>query len=102
MQAFGPYKSTETVDFRELGGSKLFLIHGETGAGKTSILDAIVFALYGDTSGGERQGFQMRCESADPGTVTEVQFEFALGDRTFRIVRRPRQELRHCASERKL
>ncbi|MEZ5126634.1 MAG: SMC family ATPase [Thermoleophilia bacterium] len=92
MQAFGPYKTTETIDFAELGGNKLFLIHGETGAGKTSILDAIVFALYGDTSGGERQASQMRCESAAPALPTEVVFDFALGARTFRIVRRPKQE----------
>ncbi len=67
---------------RELGDQKLFLIHGETGAGKTSILDAIVFALYGDTSGGERKAGQMRCESADPATPTVVTFDFALGPQT--------------------
>ena len=52
MRAFGPFRSVETIDFGELGTNRLFLIHGETGAGKTSILDAIVFALYGHTSGG--------------------------------------------------
>jgi exonuclease SbcC len=89
MQAFGPYKACETVDFTELGNSRLFLIHGETGAGKTSILDAIVFALYGETSGGERSGTQMRCETADPSRETRVTFDFALGPSTFRIERTP-------------
>jgi len=93
MQAFGPYKKREVVDFSRLGSNRLFLVHGETGAGKTSILDAMVFALYGDTSGGERQGSQMRCESADPTSPTEVVFDFALGGREFRVTRRPKQEL---------
>jgi exonuclease SbcC len=93
MQAFGPYKTSETIDFAELGANKLFLIHGDTGAGKTSILDGIVFALYGDTSGGERQAAQMRCESADPALLTEVELTFALGRRTFRVLRSPKQDI---------
>jgi len=93
MQAFGPYKTSETIDFAELGANKLFLIHGDTGAGKTSILDGIVFALYGDTSGGERQAAQMRCESADPALPTEVELTFALGRRTFRVLRSPKQDI---------
>ena len=93
MQAFGPYKTCETIDFADLGANKLFLIHGDTGAGKTSILDGIVFALYGDTSGGERQAAQMRCESADPALPTEVALTFALGRRTFRVLRSPKQDV---------
>lgn len=93
MQAFGPYKNSETIDFADLGTNKLFLIHGDTGSGKTSILDGIVFALYGDTSGGERQAAQMRCESADPARPTEVELTFALGRRTFRVLRSPKQDI---------
>ena len=79
MQAFGPYREQETVDFTELGPNRVFLIHGDTGAGKTTILDAMVFALYDDTSGGERRVAQMRCESAPDTLPTEVTFDFSLG-----------------------
>ena len=99
MQAFGPYKGREVVDFTQLGDNRLFVIHGETGAGKTSILDAMVFALYGDTSGNERKANQMRCESADPATPTEVTFEFALGDEAYRVTRRPSQEVAKARGE---
>ncbi len=93
LQAFGPYREQEVVDFAELGPNRVFLIHGDTGAGKTTILDAMVFALYGDTSGGERHAEQMRCDSA-PGTLpTEVVFDFGLGERSYRIRRRPAQEI---------
>ncbi len=93
MQAFGPYREQETVDFTELGPNRVFLIHGDTGAGKTTILDAMVFALYDDTSGGERRAAQMRCESAADTLPTEVTFDFALGAKRFRVRRRPAQEL---------
>ncbi len=56
MQAFGPYAAKQELDFRELDGRPFFLIHGPTGSGKTTILDAMSFALYGETSGGERDG----------------------------------------------
>ena len=93
MQAFGPYREREMVDFAELGPNRVFLIHGDTGSGKTTILDAMVFALYGDTSGGERRADQMRCESAAPDLPTEVAFDFALGPKSYRIRRRPAQQL---------
>ncbi len=93
MQAFGPYRGQQVVDFTELGVNRVFLIHGDTGAGKTTILDAMVFALYGDTSGGERRPDQMRCDQAAPDLRTEVAFDFLLGDSSFRIRRRPAQEV---------
>ena len=64
LQAFGPFAKTEHIDFSTLGNNPLFLINGPTGAGKSSILDAICFALYGQTTGAERDGAQMRCDHA--------------------------------------
>ncbi|MCH2057844.1 MAG: SMC family ATPase [Thalassotalea sp.] len=93
MQAFGPFAQTETINFESLGSNPLFLINGPTGAGKTSILDAICFALYGETTGNERQGMQMRCDMAAPSTLTEVTLEFALHDKRYRVTRAPKQQV---------
>ena len=93
MQAFGPYSGTETIDFTRLGEAPLFLISGPTGAGKTSILDGICFALYGDSSGGLRGGRTLRSDFADPKTATQVTFSFALGGKEYRVQRSPIQEL---------
>ncbi len=79
LQAFGPFAAREEVDFTLLPRGCLFLIAGPTGAGKTSILDGITYALYGDTSGGERSAREMRSHHADAALQTEVEFEFALG-----------------------
>lgn len=92
MTAFGPFAGTEAIDFRRLGENPLFLINGPTGAGKTSILDAICFALYGETTGGERQGAEMRSHHAGAETLTEISFEFALAGKHYRIRRVPDQE----------
>ncbi len=91
MQAFGPFAGRQVIDFSQLGHKTFFLIHGPTGAGKTSILDAMCFALFGDSSGGERQGHQMRSHHADPATLTELRFDFALGDQRYRVMRIPEQ-----------
>lgn len=93
LQAFGPYKDTCTIDFRDLATGGLFLIHGQTGAGKTSLLDGLCFALYGTASGDDRNGEGMRCDLSSPDVPTESVLEFALGPRVFRIMRRPRQEI---------
>ena len=93
LTAFGPYAHSVTVDFRRLVNGGVFLIHGQTGAGKTSILDGICFALYGSSSGDERKGEGMRCQLAPPSTATEAKLEFSLGSEIYRIVRRPEQEL---------
>lgn len=92
MSAFGPFASIQTVDFTALGSNPLFLINGPTGAGKTTLLDGICFALYGKTTGNEREGSQMRCDMADDSLLTEVTFSFQLGENHFRIRRVPEQE----------
>lgn len=92
MQAFGPFAQTETIEFDKLGTNPLFLINGPTGSGKTSILDAICFALYGETTGNERQGIQMRCDMAAPTLLTEVTLEFSLHGKSYRVIRSPEQD----------
>lgn len=92
LQAFGPFAATEVIDFTQLGEQAFFLIHGPTGAGKTTLLDAICFALYGDTSGGERNAQDMRSANADPKLRTEVTLEFCLGVVRYRVTRSPTQD----------
>ena len=93
MTAFGPYPKEVILDFAILANQSMFLITGPTGSGKTSILDAIVYALYGQTSGGLRDGSDMRSDYADATTPTSVVFEFQVGDHRYRIERTPKQEL---------
>ena len=93
MTAFGPYPKEVILDFAVLANQSMFLITGPTGAGKTSILDAIVYALYGQTSGGLRDGADMRSDYADATTPTSVVFEFQVGDHRYRMERTPKQEL---------
>lgn len=92
MTAFGPYAGTEELDFSEIGEAGLFLICGPTGAGKSTILDAMCYALYGKTSGMERSGKSCRSGYASDDTWTEVIFDFAVGDKKYRVMRRPEQE----------
>lgn len=91
MQAFGPFAGREVVDFTQLGERSFFLIHGPTGAGKTTLLDALCFALYGDTSGGEREARAMRSDHAAPDLATEVELEFSLGSARYHVKRSPAQ-----------
>lgn len=80
ISAFGPYVKPIELDFEKgLSGENFFLIHGTTGAGKTSVLDAICYALYDKSSGGERDTANLRAEQATPTDKTEVEFTFALG-----------------------
>jgi len=92
MTAFGPFPGTETVDFEKFGDAPLFLINGPTGSGKTTILDAICFALYGQTTGDEREGSQMRCDLAPVETLAEVSLTFELAGQRYRIRRVPEQQ----------
>lgn len=96
MTAFGSYVQETVIDFGELGDG-IFLITGDTGAGKTTIFDAIAFALYGETSGQRRDGSMMRSQSARPDRETRVELTFSDGEEVYRIVRSPsylRQSLR--------
>jgi len=93
MQAFGPFRGKETVDFEKLESS-LFLITGPIGAGKTTILDAICFALYGESSGKGRAAADLRSHHADPTVETGVTLDFSVGGKTYRINRQPIQEIR--------
>ena len=92
IQAFGPFATKEVIDFTRLGSHPLFLINGPTGSGKTSILDAICFALYGETTSNERQGIQMRCDQAALDVATEVELEFELNNKHYRVKRAPEQQ----------
>ena len=90
MRAFGPYAGETTIDFDKLDGRHLFLICGPTGAGKTTILDAMCYALYGKTSG-DRTGSHMRSDYATSAQKTEVIFDFSIGGKTYRAIRSPEQ-----------
>lgn len=92
MQAFGPYKNKEVIDFTRLGNRNLFLITGNTGAGKTSIFDAIAYALYGEASGGDRDFKSLISDFADDETITRVIYDFSLNGKHYRIDRIPTQE----------
>lgn len=88
MTAFGPYRDTEAIDFGLLQDRRLFVISGNTGAGKTTIFDAICFALYGSASGEDRSDVRMlRSQFADDDTHTAVEFDFAIGRRSYRVFR---------------
>jgi DNA repair protein SbcC/Rad50 len=93
MKAFGPYFSEQTIDFTELKDNKMFLIHGQTGAGKTSLLDGITYAIYGDASGSLRENRDLRSHFADEETATEVELTFSVRNTVYRIMRKPEQEI---------
>lgn len=92
ISAFGPYANEVTVNMEMLGNSGLYLITGDTGAGKTTIFDAITFALYGEASGNVRKSSSLRSKYADPETKTFVELTFEYADKIYRIRRNPSYE----------
>jgi len=91
LTAFGPYLEKQTVDFDRLGDESIFLITGPTGAGKTTIFDAICYALYGKASVSDRDQDSLRSHFAAVEEPTEVEFRFALNNHVYEIVRNPKQ-----------
>ncbi len=89
ITAFGPFADTTSIDFDALGAGGLFLLSGATGAGKSSVLDAVCFALYGAVPGERNDAKRLRCDQAAPGVPPRVVLEATLGGRRFRIERSP-------------
>ena len=89
LTAFGPFAETVDVDFDAAGANGLFLVHGPTGAGKTSLLDAICFALYAGVPGARPSGRALRSDHARRDVVPIVRLEFGVGSRRFRVTRSP-------------
>lgn len=89
MSAFGPYAERTEIDFGRLGEQGLYLITGDTGAGKTVIFDAISYALYGKTSGGVRDAAMLRSQYAKADTPTFVELEFLFHGKCYRVKRNP-------------
>ena len=91
MQAFGPYAERECIDFTELGNRTMFVISGKTGSGKTTIFDAISYAIYGKASGEDRNGPELRSHFASDDLLTEVSLDFSLRNQVYSITRSPQQ-----------
>lgn len=89
MTGFGPYKNETVIDMASLGTGGLYLITGDTGAGKTFIFDAITYALYGDMSGSGRDARTARSQYSDAGEVTKVELDFEYRGKVYNVVRNP-------------
>lgn len=92
ISAFGPYAEKTEIDMKKLGMGGLYLICGDTGAGKTTIFDAITFALFGEASGNNRDANMLRSKYAKPDTPTEVELTFKYNDKEYYIKRNPEYE----------
>ena len=92
ISAFGPYAGEAVIPMSDLGESGLYLITGDTGAGKTTIFDAICYALFGNPSGDSREASMLRSKYADPETPTEVELTFSHNGEEYRVVRNPDYE----------
>ncbi|TFC68804.1 hypothetical protein E3O53_00360, partial [Cryobacterium sp. TMT2-18-3] len=92
IAGFGPYKNEQVIDFERFDADGIFLITGKTGAGKSSILDAVCFALYGSVPRYEGTESQLRSDHCEPDDPTFVELEFALHENDYRIYRTPRYE----------
>ena len=89
ISAFGPYAGCQVIDFEKLGKKGIYLITGDTGAGKTTIFDAIVFALYGEASGENRETTMFRSKYAKEDTETFVEMEFEYRNLIYKVRRNP-------------
>lgn len=92
VSAFGAYAGTVAIDLEQLGEQGLYLITGDTGAGKTTIFDAITYALYGEPSGDDRDPSMFRSKYAKPETPTQVELVFSYGGKTYTVRRNPEYE----------
>jgi len=92
VSAFGPYATQQVIDFEELNGRNIFVISGKTGAGKTTIFDAISYALYGEASGESRETDSLRSHFAEDTVETFVELEFDLRGETYIVNRVPKQK----------
>ena len=92
MSAFGPYADKVDIDFEDFGGKGLFLITGDTGAGKTTVFDAITYALFGELNG-DRNENNIRSHFADTSTPTYVVLDFEHNGKKYRVTRKPRQDV---------
>ena len=89
ISGFGPYADTQELDFSRLGTGGLYLITGDTGAGKTTIFDAITYALFGEASGDSRDASMLRSKYAAPDTPTYVELTFDYGGKSYQVKRSP-------------
>lgn len=89
LSAFGPYAAETVLELAKLGRGGLYLVTGDTGAGKTTLFDAITYALYDHSSGGVREGTMLRCKYADLKTPTFVELEFEVNGQRYTVRRNP-------------